>query len=124
MELLLQEDVKDSFPEWLEPVTNVEPTGSTQPEAPRTAVERKVTVRARASQQALMIGKLLGMDTGAFPESSTSGGETKIIPGMRSVPMIKNYQTNKVVQSFRKVGKYYPEIIMPKDLTEPKTYTP
>ena len=30
----------------------------------------------------------------------------------------------KVIQSFRKVGDNYPEIIMPKDLTEPKTYTP
>lgn len=104
------------------PLSKVEPAGRNDSEAQRTEVE--IDVPAQASHQAKMIGRLLGMDTGAFPNNPVSGSEAKAIPGMRKVPAIKNYQTDKVIKSFRKVGDQYPEIVKPTDLTKPETHTP
>jgi hypothetical protein len=120
MELFQHTDDDNEFPsEQRVSVTEAEakPVAWNEADAP-------TNFSSQPSQQAMMIGKLLGMDTGAFPDSPASGGEAKPIPGMRRVPLIKNYQTNKVIQSFRKVGNHYPEILKPTDLTDPKTYTP
>ena len=114
-----QEEAGEIVADLPEPVLKVGPAGVGTPRD-----EVTIDMKAQASQQARMIGRLLGMDTGAFPNAPVSGSEAKAIPGMRKVPSIKNYQTDKVIKSFRKVGDQYPEIVKPTDLTKPETHTP
>jgi len=82
--------------------------------------------KVQPTPQAMMVGELLGMDKGAFSDKSVSSDTDNVdVPGgMRRVPMIKSYQASKVIKSFRKFGKHYPETILPKDLIDPITYTP
>eukprot|EP00429_Kryptoperidinium_foliaceum_P010376 CAMPEP_0176005704 /NCGR_PEP_ID=MMETSP0120_2-20121206/2343_1 /TAXON_ID=160619 /ORGANISM="Kryptoperidinium foliaceum, Strain CCMP 1326" /LENGTH=164 /DNA_ID=CAMNT_0017338419 /DNA_START=54 /DNA_END=544 /DNA_ORIENTATION=+ len=90
-------------------------------EVPEVTAEPEGTIvgRVPGSEQALITGTLLGMDTGYKAKEEVTMSSYPKVAGYKKVPNIKCYQTSKGIQS--KTSIPLPYTMTPNDLLYPTT---